>query len=193
MQKQIFASLFICVTAILGATSAYALTCSSGYHITGDYTTCAQLCSAGITSLRSNTGTNVPLFATRRSNPSLNIQHNGITCYAELAIGQNTTSTDAIHIEFETQKYHTYAPVSSPNPYLVQVGAWGTESTATNAAIAASKYGETIIVKDGSLHRVRIVNLNATQTKTIYNSLVSDGYAPGVLKNGTWTNINNVT
>ncbi len=187
MQKIVFARLFVCATVLLGATPAHALTCSSGYVQSPDAAVCLQLCTAGITTLRSGNGAITNLYASRRGSPTLNVKYNGVTCYADLIAGTTTSTTKSIHVRYENLPYHTYIPIAAPQPYSIQYGAYGVEANAHNDAHLITKYGTVAIVLDGGLWKVRIVNLTKAQAKTVYDQILTErGTAPGALLNGKW-------
>ncbi len=77
--------------------------CDGGYGKTFE-NTCNTLCPFGATSLRTDTGVNVPLFSSRNTTPAINVKINNNICYADLVPG---TSTGAINIEYNGQMYHT--------------------------------------------------------------------------------------
>ncbi len=77
--------------------------CEANHALTAA-NTCNTLCPAGATSLRTDTGINVPLFSSRNTTPSINIKINENICYADLIPG---TSTGAINVEYNGQTYHT--------------------------------------------------------------------------------------
>ncbi len=78
-------------------------TCNAGYNKTYNGN-CAQICTAGITKLNSSTGVVVPLFETANTVPAIHIRNQNGTCHADLIPG---TTTNAIHIRYNGQTYHT--------------------------------------------------------------------------------------
>ncbi len=69
--------------------------------------TCKQLCTAGATMLRTNTGINVPLFASKNTTPSINIRIGNNICYVDLISG---TAHGVIKVQYNGQTYHTTTP-----------------------------------------------------------------------------------
>ena len=54
-------------------------------------------------------------------------------------------------------------------------------------------YGHAVVVKEGDLYKVRIVDLNAAQARSAMDTLRSaEGMAPGLLKNGRWVNADSI-
>lgn len=78
--------------------------CSTGYLVNSDATQCEPLCNTGITYLNTSTGVKVPLYANRRTNPSINIKINDNICYADLMSGR---LNNAININYNSEIYHT--------------------------------------------------------------------------------------
>ena len=54
-------------------------------------------------------------------------------------------------------------------------------------------YGDAVVVKEGDMYKVRIVNLDATGARRVIDTLRSnEGMAPGLLKNGRWINADSI-
>ncbi len=67
--------------------------------------TCSTLCTSGYTHIKTSNGISIPLFSTRNTTPSINIQTSpDTTCYADLISG---TTTNEIHVEYDGKTYHT--------------------------------------------------------------------------------------
>lgn len=81
--------------------------CSTGYLINHDASKCDQLCKMGVSTLKTSTGITVPLYAQKRTTPSINIKINNNVCYADLMTGQ---SNNAINLVYNNQIYHTVSP-----------------------------------------------------------------------------------
>ncbi len=77
--------------------------CNSGYGQTYD-NQCAQMCTAGVTTIRTSNGIVVPLFTKKNTSPSIHIGYNNQVCYADLVPGK---TTHAIHINYNGTVYHT--------------------------------------------------------------------------------------
>ena len=78
--------------------------CTSGTRLTG-VGTCASLCSAGATTLRTSTGLILPLWSSKQITPSLNVQIGNNVCYVNLLPGQ--TSDPGIKLDVNGTLYHT--------------------------------------------------------------------------------------
>ena len=78
-------------------------TCNSGYNKT--YTgACSQMCTAGVTSLRTSTNVSVPLYAVKQTTPAINIKMpSGTVCYGNLVSGTG----DGINVKYGNTLYHT--------------------------------------------------------------------------------------
>ncbi len=79
-------------------------TCNTGYNknFAG---TCAQTCTAGITTLRAGTNIVVPLYASKQTTPAINIKTaSGNICYANLSSG---SASGAINVKHNDITYHT--------------------------------------------------------------------------------------
>ncbi len=73
-------------------------------HVITAINTCTAVCDAGVTKLKTDTGISVQLFKSKNTTPSINIQVNNTTCYADLISG---TTTNEIHVEYDGKTYHT--------------------------------------------------------------------------------------
>ncbi|MBO4683525.1 MAG: septal ring lytic transglycosylase RlpA family protein [Alphaproteobacteria bacterium] len=93
------------------------------------------------------------------------------------------------------------APVAAPAPvavapageYSVQVAAFYAEDSANSLLQKMKNYGDAIVVKEGDMFKVRIVNLDAAGARRVIDALrSSEGMAPGLLKNGRWVNADSI-
>ncbi len=80
-----------------------AWTCIDGYGLTPN-NTCEQMCTAGISQIKTNTGISVPLYATPQTAPAINVKYNDITCFGSLAAGE---SQGATNVNYNGTTYHT--------------------------------------------------------------------------------------
>ena len=79
------------------------------------------------------------------------------------------------------------APVSGD--YSVQVAAFYAQDSADSLAQRMKTYGDAVVVNEGDMFKVRIVNLDAAQARGVIDALRNnEGMAPGLLKNGRWVN-----
>lgn len=85
------------------------------------------------------------------------------------------------------------APVASGGDYSVQLAALYSEDSANAMAARMRTYGNAVVVKEGDLYKVRIVDLNASQARSVIDSLRSnEGMAPGLLQNCRWINADSI-
>ncbi len=77
--------------------------CDDGF-VLNSLGACSKLCTAGITKLNSSTGVIAPLFETAYTVPAIHVRNANGTCHADLIPG---TATNAIHINYQGQVYHT--------------------------------------------------------------------------------------
>ena len=83
------------------------------------------------------------------------------------------------------------APVAGD--YSVQVAAFYAQDSADSLAQRMKTYGDAVVVNEGDMFKVRIVNLNAAQARGVIDALRSnEGMAPGLLKNGRWVNADSI-
>ena len=83
------------------------------------------------------------------------------------------------------------APVSGD--YSVQVAAFYAQDSADSLAQRMKAYGDAVVVNEGDMFKVRIVNLDAAQARGVIDALRnSEGMAPGLLKNGRWVNADSI-
>ncbi len=92
--------------------------CDEGYRINADGTACDKLCTLGYTTLNTSTGVTVPLFADKRTTPSINIGDVNGACHADLVPGR---ATGAINVMYNGEIYHT---VSATSTLLCGPGYW---------------------------------------------------------------------
>lgn len=84
------------------------------------------------------------------------------------------------------------APVASGD-YTVQLGAFYAEDSADAMASRMKAYGDAVVVNEGGMYKVRIINLDAAKARSVINALrTNEGMAPGLLKNGRWVNADSI-
>jgi GH24 family phage-related lysozyme (muramidase) len=81
-------------------------------------------------------------------------------------------------------------PAFSADKYTLQIGAYGNQANAN--AIAKDIPGATVN-KQGDLFKVVIDNLDMQKAQSKVKELEKKNINPGVLKNGTWTNISSLS
>jgi hypothetical protein len=92
----------------------------------------------------------------------------------------------------------TSEPASAPAPvasgdYSVQVAAFYAEDSANTLLQKMRNYGDAIVIKEGDMYKVRIVNLDAAGARRVIDALRNgEGMAPGLLKNGRWINADSI-
>lgn len=86
----------------------------------------------------------------------------------------------------------TTAPATA-GEYSVQVAAFYAQDSADSLASRMAKYGNAVVVQEGDMYKVRIVNLDAAQARSVIDALRSnEGMAPGLLRNGRWINADSI-
>ena len=86
-------------------------------------------------------------------------------------------------------------PVSAAasGDYSVQIAAVYSEDNANALAKELASYGNAVVVHEGDMYKIRIINLDAAKARQTIDALRSDkGMAPGLLKNGKWVNADSI-
>lgn len=84
-------------------------------------------------------------------------------------------------------------PVAASGEYSVQLAAFYAEDSADNLAARMRTYGDAVVVKEGDMYKVRIINLDAAKARGVIDALRSnEGMAPGLLKDGRWVNADSI-
>ena len=77
------------------------------------------------------------------------------------------------------------APVAGD--YAVQVAAFYAQDSADALARRMKTYGDAVVISEGDMFKVRIINLDAGQARGVIDALRNnEGMAPGLLKDGRW-------
>lgn len=87
---------------ITSETPACLLMCTNGNVFT-EVNSCAPLCPE-YHKLKTSTGLEFPIYATKQTTPSINLGVGNNTCYVNLVPGKKT---GAIHVEYNDTTYHT--------------------------------------------------------------------------------------
>ena len=104
----------------------------------------------------------------------------------------NQTQPTVIQETVVEQQVQT-APVATSGEYSVQVAAVYSEDNANALARELAQYGNAVVVHEGDMYKVRIINLDAVNARRVIDSLRSDkGMAPGLLKSGKWVNADSI-
>lgn len=86
----------------------------------------------------------------------------------------------------------TTAPATT-GEYSVQIAAFYAQDSADSLAARMAKYGNAVVVQEGDMYKVRIVNLDAPQARSVIDALRNnEGMAPGLLRNGRWINADSI-
>ncbi len=103
-----------------------------------------------------------------------------------------TTTTTASETVVSEQPVATPAtPVSGP--YSIQLAAFYAQDSADSLANRMKQYGDTIVVNESDMFKVRIINLDAAKARSIIDTLrANEGMAPGLLKDGRWVNADSI-
>lgn len=85
------------------------------------------------------------------------------------------------------------APAPASGEYSVQVAAFYAQDSADSLAQRMKTYGDAVVVNEGDMFKVRIINLNASQARSVIDALRNnEGMAPGLLQNGRWINADSI-
>ncbi len=80
------------------------------------------------------------------------------------------------------------APVASGD-YAVQIAAFYAQDSADALVQRMKTYGDAVVINEGDMFKVRIINLDAAQARSVIDNLrANEGMAPGLLKAGRWVN-----
>lgn len=81
------------------------------------------------------------------------------------------------------------APVVASGDYSVQIAAFYAQDSADSLVQRMKTYGDAVVVNEGDMFKVRIINLDAAQARSVIDNLrANEGMAPGLLKDGRWVN-----
>jgi rare lipoprotein A len=85
------------------------------------------------------------------------------------------------------------APVAVSGPYSIQLAAFYAQDSADALANRMKTYGEAVVVNEGDLFKVRIINMDAAKARSVIDALrANEGMAPGLLKDGRWVNADSI-
>lgn len=119
------------------------------------------------------------------------------TMVKNATLGSTQTAQPAAQPVVETTVVTTtQAPVAQPatsGEYSVQLAAFYAQDSADALAARMQAYGNAVVVQEGDMYKVRIINLDATQARSVIDALrANEGMAPGLLKNGRWVNADSI-
>ena len=115
------------------------------------------------------------------------------TMVKNATLGSTQTAQPAAQPVVETTVVTTtQAPAAQPatsGEYSVQLAAFYAQDSADALAARMQAYGNAVVVQEGDMYKVRIVNLDASQARSVIDALrTNEGMAPGLLRNGKWIN-----
>ncbi|MBR4892035.1 MAG: septal ring lytic transglycosylase RlpA family protein [Alphaproteobacteria bacterium] len=85
------------------------------------------------------------------------------------------------------------APDAVSGPYSIQLAAFYAQDSADALANRMKTYGEAVVVNEGDLFKVRIINMDAAKARSVIDALrANEGMAPGLLKDGRWVNADSI-
>lgn len=90
-------------TVYYSGACTYTRTCDSGYNLTSG-NACAQLCTAGVTTLKLGSGVTVPLYSAKQTTRVIGIGIGNQVCYGSLATG---AATGALNVTYDGATYHS--------------------------------------------------------------------------------------
>lgn len=124
------------------------------------------------------------------------VMPNESTAVKNATLGVNAPAPVAAPVVAETVGVQVTEPAPAPvatGDYSVQVAAFYAEDSATTLANRMKTYGDAIVVNEGDMYKVRIINLDATQARGVIDALRNnEGMAPGLLKSGRWVNADSI-
>ncbi len=119
-----------------------------------------------------------------------------------LAVKNATINTNPDSVEVKESVTVEPAPAAEPAPapapvasgdYTVQLAAFYAEDSADAMANRMKTYGDAVVVNEGGMYKVRIINLDAAKARSVINALrTNEGMAPGLLKDGRWVNADSI-
>ena len=87
----------------------------------------------------------------------------------------------------------TTVAAPATGPYSIQLAAFYAQDSANALANRMKTYGETAVVNEGDLFKVRIINMDAAKARSVIDALrTNEGMAPGLLKDGRWVNADSI-
>lgn len=111
-------------------------------------------------------------------------------------IGTNVNPEVVQPVVVEQQTVTVEQPAPAPvatGDYTVQLAAFYAEDSADAMANRMKTYGDAVVVNEGGMYKVRIINLDAARARSVINALrTNEGMAPGLLKNGRWINADSI-
>lgn len=126
------------------------------------------------------------------ANESTAVKNATLGTTAQATPAQPTQTVETTVITTTTAPGATTAPAASGD-YSVQIAAFYAQDSADSLAARMAKYGNAVVVQEGDMYKVRIVNLDAAQARSVIDALrANEGMAPGLLQNGRWINADSI-
>ena len=115
---------------------------------------------------------------------------------ATLGVEQPAVVEQQTTVEVAPAPAEQPAPAAAPvatGDYTVQLAAFYAEDSADAMVQRMKQYGDAVVVNEGGMYKVRIINLDAARAKSVINALrTNEGMAPGLLKAGRWVNADSI-
>jgi len=109
---------------------------------------------------------------------------------AEPTVTETVTTTETVAAPVDATSVAS-APVSGE--YSVQVAAFYAQDSADSLAQRLKTYGDAVVINEGDMFKVRIINLDAAKARSVIDALrANEGMAPGLLKDGRWINADSI-
>ena len=107
-------------------------------------------------------------------------------------LGVVTPAPQPVQQPVVTTTVVTEAPVATApagGAYSLQLAAFYAQDSADALANRMKQYGDAVVVNEDDMFKVRIINMDASQARSVIDTLRStEGMAPGLLKDGRWVN-----
>jgi len=111
---------------------------------------------------------------------------------ATLGANMEPSAAETVEVTTTVEEQPAPAPVATGD-YTVQLAAFYAEDSATSMANRMKAYGDAVVVNEGGMYKVRIINLDAAKARSVINALrTNEGMAPGLLKSGRWVNADSI-
>ncbi len=105
-------------------------------------------------------------------------------------VTETVTTTETVAAPVDATSVAS-APVSGE--YSVQVAAFYAQDSADSLAQRLKTYGDAVVINEGDMFKVRIINLDAAKARSVIDALrANEGMAPGLLKDGRWINADSI-
>ena len=110
-----------------------------------------------------------------------------------IAVKNATLGTTAQPVTATPVETATIAPAPTTGPYSIQLAAFYAQDSADALANRMKTYGDAVVVNEGDLFKVRIINMDAAKARSVIDALrTNEGMAPGLLKDGRWVNADSI-